>query len=167
MPNSNPYQPSSQPSEAARDGHTKMGKRRVLSAWMLGSVCCLIGPAFLTLYYQYHEIEFAGWMLYLFGLAYFGPGLMFVGFGLVIGYFLAPFVPQFNRKTRRWLIGSVIVLGYSISINSLLGDQLNFAVVTPFSSLPAFSVVCASIAFVATTLHLAMRIETPDKMEDD
>ncbi len=162
MQKSNPYSPASPANDSLMEGEARRGDRISLPmAFAVGVGCCLIGPVFLALFNWYHAaVDNKAVMMRLFVGGYFGPGLLFVGIGLLIGFGLSRVCRNlglcFDCRTRRVVVVSLIVVLFGCSISLLLNNSLNFDVGVSAFALPAFSVACGICVLVTTSVYLGL-----------
>ncbi|MGB0595395.1 MAG: hypothetical protein ACPGLY_01680 [Rubripirellula sp.] len=154
----NPFSPASPAGGSLVEGETGCGDQVPLfTALVVGVGCCFIGPAFLASYYWYFGVTDDGAaVVRLLAVGYFGPALLFVGIGLLIGFGLSRVCRRFDRRARRVLVASLAVVLFGGSIYLLLNNSLNFDVGVDVFALPAFSVACGICVLVTTSTYLGL-----------
>ncbi|MDF1841065.1 MAG: hypothetical protein P1U77_06480 [Rubripirellula sp.] len=154
----NPFSPASPAEGSLVEGETGCGDQVPLfKALVIGVACCLIGPAFLASYYWYFGvIDDVAAVVRLLAVGYFGPALLFVGVGLLIGFGLSHVCRRFDRRARRVVVASLAVVMFGGSIYLLLSNVLNFDVGVDAFALPAFSVACGICVLVTTSTYLGL-----------
>ncbi|MEE2936926.1 MAG: hypothetical protein VYA84_13145 [Planctomycetota bacterium] len=156
--NQYPFSPANPVEDSLVEGENGCGDQVPLfKALVVGVACCWIGPAFLAFYYWYYGvIDDVAAVVRLLTVGYFGPALLFVGVGLLIGFGLSHACRSFDRRARRVVVASVAVVLFGGSIYLLLSNALNFDVGIDAFALPAFSVACGICVLVTTSTYLGL-----------
>ena len=154
----NPYKTVEIPGTESCGTCCSLGKNKLTHSLIVGWLCSMIGPIFLTLYWLYHGLTGVletPWAFLLFFLAgYITPALLCPGLGAILGTILRKAgVPIMRNRTLSFMMLAGFLLSFFLANFLLLtNDQLNSDVLPPPITIPAFSATCGLGVLIATAM---------------